>query len=72
MLKSSSDSRLRQERRRRGLSQTKLSALTGIAATDLGAIERGIKYPWPGWRRRIAAAFKLPESALFPDEVRSR
>jgi len=45
-------------------------------ATDLGAIERGTKYPFAGWRRRIAAAFKLRETELFAevpgDEPRPR
>lgn len=61
--------RLREERLKRGWSQTQVSMLTGIAATDIGALEHGIKPPWPGWRRRLAAAFKLPERELFPDEA---
>jgi len=48
--------KLRQERLRRGLSQTKLSIMTGIAATDISAIENGWKRPFPGWKRRIAKA----------------
>jgi hypothetical protein len=40
--------------------------LTGIAQSDVSAIERGRRYAPPGWRRRFAAAFKLPESHLFP------
>jgi transcriptional regulator with XRE-family HTH domain len=67
----SMESRLREERRQRDWSLTKLSALTGIAATDISAIERGIKYAFPGWRRRLAAAFKVSERELFPDEGRS-
>lgn len=65
---SSAASRLRQERLRREWSLTRVSGLTGIAATDISAIERGIKYPFPGWRRRLAAAYRLPEATLFPDE----
>ena len=66
--------RVREERLRREWSQTKVSGLTGIAAPDISAIERGIKYPFPGWRRRLAAAFRLPERELFPSvpEERSR
>jgi transcriptional regulator with XRE-family HTH domain len=56
---------IKQERARRGWSQTRLSALTGIAAADISAVERGRKYPHPGWRRRIAAAFGMAESELF-------
>jgi len=55
---------LRTERLRRGWSQTKLSALTGIAQSDLSALENGRRPLSPGWRRRIALAFGLPESAF--------
>lgn len=75
MLESSSGSRVRAERIRRGWSQTRLSMLTGIASPDISAVERGTRYAHPGWRRRIAAAFKLPEAALFSDaaeEIRAR
>ena len=56
---------LRNERRRRGWSQTQVSALTGISSPDLSAIERGAKPAFPGWRRKLAEAFKLPEDQLF-------
>lgn len=61
------ESRLRAERHKREWSLTRVSGLTGIAATDVSAVERGIKYAWPGWRRRLAAAFKMSERELFPD-----
>lgn len=48
--------RLRQERKRQGLTQTKLAALTGIAAPDICAVERGWRKPFPGWKRRISEA----------------
>ncbi len=57
--------RLKAERLRRGWSQTRVSMLTGIASPDVSAIERGMRYPHPGWRRRLAAAFKVPEEQLF-------
>ncbi len=57
--------RLRQERLRRGWSQTKLSALTGIASPDISAIERGRRHVWPGWRSRLSAVFGIPEDELF-------
>jgi transcriptional regulator with XRE-family HTH domain len=62
-----STSKLREERLKRGWSQTKVSMLTGIASPDISALERGTKYPHPGWRRRLAAAFKLSERELFPE-----
>jgi transcriptional regulator with XRE-family HTH domain len=57
--------RLKSERLSRRWSQTKLSMLTGIASSDLSAVERGLRYAHPGWRRRLAIAFKLPEAVLF-------
>jgi|RhiMetdeSRZDD1v2_1073273.scaffolds.fasta_scaffold5003110_2 transcriptional regulator with XRE-family HTH domain len=66
--------RLRAERLRRGWSQTHVTILTGIASPDVSAIERGVRYAPPGWRRRLAVAFKVPEAELFaevPDEVAS-
>jgi len=56
---------LRAERLRRGWSLTRVSGLTGIAAQDVSAVERGIRRAFPGWRRRLAAAFKLSERELF-------
>jgi hypothetical protein len=43
-----------------------------MAAQDISAIERGIRHPFPGWRRRLAAAFKVPEAQLFPAETGAR
>jgi transcriptional regulator with XRE-family HTH domain len=67
-----SSSKLRDERLRHGWSQTNVSMRTGIAQSDISALERGKRYAPPGWRRRLATAFKVPESELFPDEVRLR
>ena len=58
--------RLRVERIRRGWSLAKLCALTGgIDQAALSRIERGIWPCGPGWRKRIAEAFGLPEEELF-------
>lgn len=59
-------SQLRAERLRRGWSQTRLSALTGIAQSDLSAIENSRRVPGAGWRRRLSRAFGMPETSLFP------
>jgi transcriptional regulator with XRE-family HTH domain len=56
---------LRAERLKRGWSQTKLSMLTGIAQSDLSAVENGRKLPHAGWRARLARALELPIDALF-------
>jgi transcriptional regulator with XRE-family HTH domain len=56
---------LRRARQRRGLSLTQLTAMTGIATTDLSLLERGLRPAFPGWRRRIAEALGMPEEYLF-------
>jgi transcriptional regulator with XRE-family HTH domain len=57
--------KLRPERERRKWSQTFLSAMTGIAQSDLSAFENERRTPGPGQRRRIARVFGLPEADLF-------
>jgi transcriptional regulator with XRE-family HTH domain len=59
--------RLRAERLRRGWSITRVTMLTGISAPDLSVVERGLRPAHPGWRRRLATAFKLPEAELFAE-----
>ena len=63
--------RLRQERQHQGLTQVKLSGLTGIASTDISAIENGWKKPFPGWRKRIAKALGMegPEADQLFEEI---
>lgn len=58
---------LRQERKKRGWSLVKVSMLTGISPNDVSSIERGLRYVYPGWRKRLAAAFKMPEEELFKE-----
>ena len=60
---------LRAERIKRGISQTRLCMLTGIAQSDISAIENGKKYAPPGWRQRLARALQLPIDVLFPEEA---
>ncbi len=63
--------RLREERQKRGLSQTKLSALTGIASSDISAIENRWKRPFPGWKKRISKALNMsgPDAERLFEEV---
>jgi transcriptional regulator with XRE-family HTH domain len=56
---------LRRERERRHWSLTYITRRTGIAANDLSMLERGLRPAFPGWRKRIARAFDLPEDRLF-------
>jgi transcriptional regulator with XRE-family HTH domain len=62
-------SRLRQERLRRGWSLTKVTQLTGINPSNVSLVERGLSVAFPGWQRRIAAAFEMPIEALFRDKA---
>jgi len=63
---------LRAERHRRGWSLARVTVLTdGIGQSDLSQIERGLRSAPPGWRRRIANAFGLPEEQLFAEEQRA-
>jgi transcriptional regulator with XRE-family HTH domain len=65
-------SRLREEREKQGLSQTKLCMLTGIAQSDISAVENGRKVPHAGWRVRIARALKMDAETLFESDDTSR
>lgn len=59
-------SRLREARKRRGLTQFELAKRTGIHPTDIGKVEAGIILkPFPGWRKRLAQALGLSEEELF-------
>ncbi len=63
---------MKEERARRGWSQTRVSALTGISQSDLSAIENGRRLPGAGWRRRLADAFGVNEVELFGPERKTR
>ncbi|HAA81540.1 MAG TPA: XRE family transcriptional regulator [Thermoanaerobacter sp.] len=52
--------RLKYERLKRGISQTKLAAITGIHPATLSKIENGRIYPYGGWRMKLAAALGWP------------
>jgi len=56
---------LRTERIKRGWSLVALCQRTGIAPGDLSGIERGVRQAFPGWKKRIAQAFKMSEADLF-------
>ena len=61
---------LRRIRKRRGLSQLRLSFLTGIPPGDISCIENLWLRPYPGWRKRLARALGTTEGDLFPTERR--
>ncbi|TEB14616.1 Helix-turn-helix domain protein [Pelotomaculum sp. FP] len=59
--------RLKKIREERGLSLVKLCQMTGIDPGNLSRIERGYIFPYSGWRKRLAEAFKMPEEELFQE-----
>lgn len=58
--------RVRSVRRARGLSGAELARQVRMSESDLSKLERGIRYPYPDWRRRIAEALEASEVELFP------
>ena len=56
---------IRKKRIEKGWSLTRVSGLTGIAASDLSQMERELKPDFPGWKRRLARAFGVPAGKLF-------
>lgn len=59
-------SRLKIERIKRELTQTRLADLAGTYQTRLSRIERGAR-PDPEEAKRIAAAVGVPQEELFTD-----
>ena len=59
---------LREVRKERGLSQLRLSFLTGIPPNEISRIENEWLKPYPGWRKRLARALGTTEFELFPTE----
>lgn len=58
--------KLKEIRKERGLSQLKLSFLTGIQPSDISRIENGRLRPFPSWRERLAKVLGETEAELFP------
>lgn len=50
---------LRKERERRGWTLDKLSKKTAISQPDLSRLERGLCPAYPGWKKKIALAFRV-------------
>jgi transcriptional regulator with XRE-family HTH domain len=62
------NNRLKEDREKAGLSQTELAWLARMAGQNISAIERGTMAAWPRARKALAAALKVPETELFPEE----
>lgn len=61
------ETRLRQERRRQGLSQTQVAARAGLHPANISAIETLRSIPSPTQRERLARVLSMSEDALFGD-----
>lgn len=59
---------LQKIRQKRGISQLRLSFLTGIAPSEISRIENSWIKPYPGWRKRLSKALDVRETELFPPE----
>ncbi len=57
--------RLRRIRQEKGISQLRLSYLTGIQPSAISRVENGHMKAFPGWRKRFALALKVRESDIF-------
>ena len=59
--------KIRVIRESKGLSQTRLACMTGLAGSMISDIELGKRQAWPKARRAIAEALGMPEGELFPE-----
>jgi transcriptional regulator with XRE-family HTH domain len=60
--------RIRRLREERALNQSELAARAEITTVHLGRIERGVSYPRPRTRRRIAEALGVDPKELLREE----
>lgn len=60
---------MKAERLSQNLTLTALTMKTGIASSDLSAVENGTRPAFPSWRVRIAAALGKSEAELFPPQI---
>lgn len=56
---------LRKIRYQRGISQVKLSQMTGIPQAEISLMENQWRRPFPVWQRRIAKALEIPASEAY-------
>ena len=59
---------LKRVRRKKGISQLRLSFLTGIGPSEISRIENNRQICYPGWRKRLSEALGEPESTVFPND----
>lgn len=59
---------IKEIRQLRGLSQSRLARMVGVAEPSLCQVERGQRAPWPKLRRALARALKATQAELFPED----
>lgn len=64
--------RIKEQRERTGLSQTKLACILGVAQGNLSRVETGKMYAWPKLRRALCEALDATEKDLFPTDETSK
>ena len=60
--------KLKAVRQARGYSITQLTCMTGIATSDLSAVENSKRFPFKGWRKKISRVLQTPEREIFSDD----
>jgi transcriptional regulator with XRE-family HTH domain len=60
--------KVRRLREEKALTQAELAEAVGITAIHLGRIERGVSYPHPRTRRRLADALEVDPKYLRKEE----
>jgi len=66
------DNHLKRKRLEKGLSQTELTMLTGIASRIISDIENKKQYPYPAWKRSLSEALGCEEEELFPNKSKGK
>ncbi len=56
--------KIRRLREEQALTQAELAEMTGLTAIHVGRIERGLSYPHPRTRRRLAEALGIDSKDL--------
>lgn len=59
--------RVREIRLEKGMSQSYLARMVGVAEPNLSQIERGQRAPWPKLKREIAQVLKISQEEIFPE-----
>jgi transcriptional regulator with XRE-family HTH domain len=58
---------LKGERKKQNLTLLALAKLTDISPGDISQIESEKRFPYRGWRKRLAEGLGVSEEYLFPD-----